>query len=153
MRGSLVLVYWADRLSGVVCATRSDVVAGLDVLLGARARSITFDAPEPAHIREAYAAREESPTWLAELWTDLSSVSRRRDRYCLEDSAFVLSGLAEGPPTGPSRAYRLVLGQPSVPDPAMLIRRVQNGQDPERDPPLPRKRLKRRPLCVLPADR
>jgi hypothetical protein len=28
---------------------------------------------------------------------------------------------------------------------------VLNGQDPEREPPLPRKRLKRRPLCLLTA--
>ena len=93
---------WADRLNGVVCATRSDVVAGLDVLLGSQARSILFEAPEPPHVIDAQSAREDTPGWLAELWADLSTVSRRRDRYCLEDSAFVLSGLVEGSPKGHS---------------------------------------------------
>src|ERR1700737_4727151 len=31
MRTSLVLLYWADRLDGVICTARRDVIAGLDV--------------------------------------------------------------------------------------------------------------------------
>jgi hypothetical protein len=47
--------------------------------------------------------------------------------------------------------WRLCLGDASIPEPAMLIRRVLNGQDPDRAPPLPRKELRRPPLCLLPA--
>src|SRR5919201_5024668 len=36
MRSALVLVYWADRLDAVVCTTRHDVIAALDVVLGER---------------------------------------------------------------------------------------------------------------------
>lgn len=151
MRSSLVLLYWADRLNGVVCTTQRDVVAGLDVALGQRASSVLFDVPEPASIDEAQANRQATPAWLAELWSDLRAVSRRRDRYTLEDSAFVLSALSDSLPAAKPRAWRLVLGERFVPEPAMLLRRVLNGQDPERDPPLPRKRLKRRPLCLLAA--
>jgi hypothetical protein len=151
MRRSLVLLFWADRLDGVVCTTRTDVVAGLDVALGPKASSRIFEVPVPRHVNDAQAARLTSLAWLSELWADLRAVSRKRDRYCLEDAAFVLSALSEGQSQGPSERWRLVLGERSVPDPAMLIRRVLNGQDPERDPPLPRKRLKRRPLCLLAA--
>ncbi len=151
MRQSLVLVYWADRLNGVVCATRTDTLAAVDVVLGAGAASIGFGLPEPRGIEQARAARQMSPAWLAELWSDLRTVSRRRDRYCLEDAAFVLSGVADAPERATS-AWRLSLGEPSVPEPAMLIRRVLNGQDPEREPALPRKRLRRRPLALSVAD-
>jgi len=48
-------------------------------------------------------------------------------------------------------AWRLALGETSLPEPAMLIRRVLNGQDPQREPPLPRKPLRRRPMCLLPS--
>src|SRR5947208_1778734 len=48
VRTSLVLLYWADRLDGVVCAARGDVVAALDLALDlARTRSSALDLPEP----------------------------------------------------------------------------------------------------------
>jgi hypothetical protein len=150
MRSGLVLLYWADRLDGVVCATRSDVIAALDVALGRQRGVSPFELAEPARIDEAQTIRDLSLAALSELWGDLRSVSRRRDRYCLEDLPFVLGGLAEGSSPGGQNAWRVMLGAASVPDPAMLIRRVLNGQDPERDPPLPRKRLRRRPLCLVP---
>src|SRR6202011_3205286 len=43
----LVLLYWADRLDGVVCTARSDVVAALDVALGPRAASSSLEFAEP----------------------------------------------------------------------------------------------------------
>jgi hypothetical protein len=150
MRSGLVLLYWADRLNGLVCATRSDLVAALDVALGPGARASSLDLAEPVRIEEAQAVREVSHAALVELWADLYTVSRRRDRYCLEDVPFVLGGVAEGASPGARSTWRVALGEASVPDPAMLIRRVLNGQDPERKPGLPRKRLRRRPLCLLP---
>src|SRR6266567_4472573 len=151
MRSSLVLLYWADRLGGIVCTSRNDVTAALDVALGPGADSISVDVPEPAPIADAQLARDALKGELSELWADLHLVSRRRDRYCLEDAAFVLSGLADSPPQGAlKKTWRLSLGERGIPEPAMLIRRILTAQDPEREPPLPRKRLTRRPLCLVP---
>jgi hypothetical protein len=94
MRTALVLLYWADRLDGVVCTARDEVVAALDSVLGPGAT--------------------------------VGGMTSEID-------------------------WRLSLGDVSVPEPAMLIRRVLNGQDPDRAPPLPRKELRRPPLCLLPA--
>ena len=44
-------------------------------------------------------------------------------------------------PTEP-RSWRLALGETTLPDPALLIRRVLNGQDPEREPRLPLKKIR-----------
>ncbi len=151
MRSSLVLLYWADRLGGIVCTSRNDVTAALDVALGPGADSISVDVPEPATIADAQLARDALKGELSELWADLHLVSRRRDRYCLEDAAFVLSGLADSPPQGAlKKTWRLSLGERGIPEPAMLTRRILSAQDPEREPPLPRKRLTRRPLCLVP---
>jgi hypothetical protein len=151
VRRALVLLYWADRLNGAVCATRRDVIAGLDVALGVQARTISVELSEPARIDHAQTQRDARSAELSELWADLRITTRRRNRYALEDAAFVLGGLSESSSIGPLEKWRLALGERSIPDPAMLMRRVLNGQDPERDPPLPRKRLTRRPLCVMPA--
>ena len=151
IRSALVLLYWADRLDAVVCATRSDVSAALDVALGPRAGASGIVLAEPARIDEAQSIRDLSLPALVELWADLRAVSRRRDRYCLEDLPFVLGGLAEGSSPGARSPWRVMLGGASLPEPAMLIRRVLNGHDPEREPALPRKKLRRRPVCVTPA--
>jgi len=150
VRTSLVLLYWADRLDGVVCTARSDVVASLDLALGPRATSSALDLPEPAHIADAQAAREAVASAAGERWAALRRLSRRRVRNNLEDVAFALTTLAEAL-DHPARAgsWRLSLGETSVPDPALLIRRVLNGHDPEREPPLPRQKMRRRPLCLV----
>jgi hypothetical protein len=148
MRSGLVLLYWADRLDAVACATRRDVVAALDVALGPEARSVGLELPEPMRLDEAPGWRERFATELAELWRDARRMSLRRRRACLDDLGYVLSRLPVDPPLRP---WRLSLGETGVPEPAMLIRRVLNGEDPERQPPLPRRRLKRRPLCLVPA--
>ncbi|HEX8968399.1 MAG TPA: hypothetical protein VF937_10985 [Chloroflexota bacterium] len=150
MRTGLVLLYWADRLNALICTTRRDVVAALDVALGARAVSTTFEVAEPHSIDQAQSGREAHADALQAIWTDARRVSRRRTRHGFEDLCYALSPLVDAGPSHKTSAWRLTLGEISVPDPAMLIRRVMNDQDPERDPPLPRTRLKRRPLCVLP---
>jgi hypothetical protein len=147
MRSGLVLLYWADRLDALVCSTRQDVIASLDVLLGRRVASANLELMEPRHTDETLSARYERAAYLAEMWADARLVSRRRMRYSVEDLAFVLAGAAV---SGRASEWRVSLGEASVPDPAMLMRRVLDGQDPERAPPLPRRRLKRRPLCVMP---
>jgi len=152
VRTSLVLLYWADRLDGVVCAARGDIVAALDLALGARTRSFGLDLPEPKRIDEAQAARDDVADDLGRRWASIRRLSRRRSRKKLEDVGYALTSVAEALGHGSEpRSWRLSLGSGSVPDPALLIRRVLNGQDPERAPPLPRTKIRRRPLCLVAA--
>ena len=152
MRTSLVLLYWADRLDGVVCTTLGDVVVALDVALGSRATSCWLDMPEPPRVDQAQTARDTCVSDISQHWLAIRRLSRRRTRRRLDDVAYALTSLAEAlrHATTP-HAWRLSLGESSVPDPALLIRRVLNGQDPERQPPLPPRKMKRRPLCLVPA--
>jgi hypothetical protein len=151
MRMSLVLAYWADRLDAVVCTTRSDVISALDVLLGPRAASAGLELHEPSRIDSAQTARDErGANWCA-WWAEARRVSVRRPRGCLDDVAYALTRVTEEMADGRLGAWRLSLGETSLPDPAMLIRRVLNGLDPEQEPGLPRKRLRRRGLCLVSA--
>lgn len=152
MRTSLVLLYWADRLDGVVCTARSDVIAALDVALGSRATSSSLEVAEPPRIDDAQTAREAVLGELGPRWAALRRLSRRRTRRRLEDVASALTSLGEVVLYATEqRSWRLALGETTLPDPALLIRRVLNGQDPEREPRLPLKKVRRRPLCLLPA--
>jgi hypothetical protein len=146
MRAALVLSYWADHLDAVVCATRADVLAGLHVVLGAQPRIATLELGAAPAAEAILAWRQDNADSLCQLWTELRRVSRRRPADCVGALALAAQDL---PLDSPRQAWQLALGTPSLPEPAMLIRRILNGQDPEREPPLPRKRLKRRPLCLL----
>jgi hypothetical protein len=152
MRNALVLLYWADRLDAVVCAARDDVVAALDVALGPGATGCTLELAEPHRLDAAQAEREACVAHLRTCWRAARRIGRRlRARAQLEDLADVLSRPAAVlGATNPTGAWRLVLGDPWLPEPAMLLRRVLCGEDPEREPPLARKELNRRALCVLP---
>jgi hypothetical protein len=152
MRTSLVMLYWADRLDGVVCTTRGDVIAGLDVALGTRATSTSLRLAEPACIDDARSARVAGLDQLGPRWAAVRRASRRRTRRRLGEVADELSGVSESLAHATNqRAWRLALGETALSDPALLIRRVLNGENPEREPRLPPKRIKRRPLCLLPA--
>jgi hypothetical protein len=144
MRAALVLVYWADRLDAVVCSTRPDVLAGLHVLLGSRPRVLALDLAAPPEDIAQW--RERNLAALCELWLELRQLTRRRPLDALTTFGLTCQEL---PLNSATKQWQLLLGSASVPDPAMLIRRVLNGQDPERHPPLPRIRLRRRPLCLL----
>jgi hypothetical protein len=147
MRAALVLVYWAERLDAVVCATRADVLAGLHVLLGSRSRVAALELPRPPGTAEAISGcREQHAQELCRLWSELRQLSRRRRSDALPALALACADL---PLDGGRQAWQLALGSASVPEPAMLIRRILNGQDPERLPALAPKRLGRRPLCLL----
>jgi hypothetical protein len=153
MRTSLVLLYWADRLGGVVCAARPDVIAALDVALGHRATSSSLELAEPACIADAQTARAALSEQLSGQWAGIRRLSRRRTRRRLEDVACALANLNDTLlHATEQRSWRLALGDSTLPDPALLIRRVLNGEDPEREPRLPLKKIKRRPLCLLPAE-
>jgi hypothetical protein len=146
MRTGLVLLYWADRLDAVAFATRHEVVAALDVALGLGMRSATVKLGEVESTEEAQQVRDEHALELCADWRAMRRASRGRSRRCLDEVGYALSGVVLD---GRQRAWRLALGEASVPEPAMLIRRVLNGQDPEREPALTRRRLRRRPLCLL----
>jgi hypothetical protein len=152
MRSALVLLYWADRLDAVVCAARDDVVAALDVALGPGASGCSLEIAEPHRPEAAQAAREAFAPRLCNCWRAARRIGRRRrTRAQVEALADILSSptpvLAE---TNPARTWRLSLGDASLPEPAMLLRRVLSGDNPNREPPIPRKQLKRRPLCLVP---
>lgn len=146
MRSGLVLLYWADRLDAVACTDRVEVVAALEVALGSGLRSSMVELSEMSSTEVAQGFREEHSLELGEGWREMRRSTRRRSRQCLEDLAYAISGL---PLDGHTGMWRLAIGQTGVPEPAMLIRRVLNGQDPEREPALPTRRLRRRPLCLL----
>jgi hypothetical protein len=147
MRCALVLVYWADRLDALICATRPDILAGLHVVQGQRQRiAATELASPPPNLDELLEWRHQNADQLCPLWSELRHLTRRRPSDALPSVALALRDL---PIDTPPRPWQLVLGGASVPDPAMLIRRILNGQDPERVPALPRRRLKRRSLALL----
>jgi hypothetical protein len=148
MRSGLVLLYWADRLDAVACTSQVEVRAALDVALGEDAAAVTLELDDVASAEEAQRLREEHASELCARWREMRRVSRRRSKRCLEDLAHEVTRTVTG---GRLVGWRLALGESSVPEPSMLIRRVLNGQDPERAPALPRRRLKRRPLCLLAA--
>ena len=151
MRTSLALLYWADRLDGVVCTARSDVVAALDIVLGRGAPRSSLELAEPASIDAAQMARDARFGELGSGWAHVRRLGRRRSRRRLEDVAEALARVSQTLlQTTHQRSWRLVLGATTLPDPALLIRRVLNGEDPEREPSLPLKKITRRPLCLLP---
>ena len=69
---------------------------------------------------------------------EAAGASRPAEPARLDEGTVVVTDLRGLPPVGDG-------------DPALLIGRVLNGQDPERDPPLPARKIKRRPLCLVPA--
>ena len=148
MRSGLVLLYWADRLGAVACATRSDVIASVDVALGASSRSSAIELPVSDSVADAAATRTED---LCEVWAEAGELSRRRRSASAGDVAYALGGLRALGLAEQVMVWRVALGASFVPEPAMLIRRVLFGEDPEREPPLPRRRLRRRPPCLLAA--
>jgi hypothetical protein len=146
MRAAMVLLYWADRLQAVVCTTSDAVVAALHIALGRRARfqRVAFGAAPLV---------EDLPAWrlahderLASAWTRMRQITRQRPFRCVDELAVELAKLPLGTA---DRDWRLALGETTLPEPAMLIRRVLNGQEPSRLPALPRRRVRRRPLCLL----
>jgi hypothetical protein len=150
MRAAMVLVYWADRLDAVVCVTSDAVVSALHAALGQHiaVQHVTLGAPPPTE--EVAAWRTDQEAKLAESWSRMRDAARRRPRRCLGELA---SALQELPLGGVERDWQLALGDNTLPEPVMLIRRVLNGQAPGREPPLPRRRLRRRPLCLLGSER
>jgi hypothetical protein len=151
MRTSLVLLYWADRLDGVVCTTHRDVVAALDVVLGGRTNSSDLELIEQHCLDGAQAARDGALADLSSVWATSRRLTRRRGHRQLGAVGESLTSLAQSVrPQNQPTSWRLALGRTSLPDPALLIRRVLNGEDPARQPPLPEQKIRRRPLCLRP---
>ena len=150
MRSAMVLLYWADRLDAVVCATSETVVAALRVALGqgAYARDLALAGAPP--VEEVADWRTGHEDVLVAGWTRMRDAARRRPRRCVAELA---EALEELPLVSVDRDWRVVLGESTLPEPAMLIRRVLNGQAPGREPGLPPRRLRRKPLCLLGSER
>jgi hypothetical protein len=141
-----VLTYWADRLNALVCTTRPEVIAALDVILGDDVVTRALDLAQPARIDEAQIERDAALEALAAGWSDAGAASRRRSRARFDE---IVDAITAIPCQGELTSWRLTLGVASVAEPMLLIRRVLMGEDPEREPPLPRRKLRRRPLCLM----
>lgn len=147
MRCALVLAYWADRLDAVICAMRPDILAGLHVVQGHQQRVAAVELTTAPRQPDAIAEwRDAHASELCARWSELRELTRQRKPDALSTIALALQDL---PLDSPSHTWQIALGTSSIPDPGMLIRRILNGQDPERLPTLPRKRLKRRSLALL----
>ena len=160
LRTAFVLLYWADRLDGVVCTSRPELVAALRIALGPAVQAARAQLAEGPSIEAAQALRAATLAGCRGHWLRARRQSRRRSARQLRSLACTLGGLgqtlnapdAAGPgPTAAPAPWRLLLGQRQVPEPALLIRRVLNAEDPQRAPPLPPKALRRAPLCLVPA--
>jgi hypothetical protein len=148
LRTGLVLLHWADRLDAVVCVTRADVVKMLGLACRLRTRPLRLSGPPT--LDDAHARRTSAASTLRGLWADARRLARRRPVRHLDQLACAIEQICTAAaPHNTSDAWRLAVGDAHLPDPALLLRRVLNGTDPRRTPPLPRTALRRRPLCLL----
>jgi len=144
LRTGLVLVHWADRLDAVVCVTSADVARALDSVLLPNAANCTPRLGEES-VEQTLAARDTSDAERQALWASARKLARRRSAQALPTLACVMERIAPGD----AQTWRLVLGPQTVPDPALLLRRVLNDTDPHRQPPLSSIRLKKRTMFLL----
>jgi len=147
LRTALVMLHWADRLDAVVCVTRADVVNAFAIVLGPQLPCHAIQCAQPVDADQAHAMRTADIAALGSAWAAARALSRRRSARHLAQVADTLSGLG----SGTTRQWYVVLGAASLPDPALLLRRVLNGADPHRQPGLPRTSLRRKALCLLAA--
>jgi hypothetical protein len=144
LRTGLVLLYWADRLDALVCLTRADVVAMLRHAFGHAETWRIVRLPPPS-------ALDQRRADLAPQWATARRLTRRRALSRLDEMGRAVEQIGCAAVPGSARdEWRLALGRSKLPDPALLLRRVMNGVDPNRTPPLPPTSLRRRPLCLTP---
>jgi hypothetical protein len=143
LRTALVLLYWAERLDALVVVAREDVVQALPIALGSTACFHPLALPLPPPLDAAASHRAD----MAPVWARARRASRRRSLRCLPEVACACQQL--GWPDQPHQSWQLVLGAKSLADPALLLRRALNGQDPLKQPSLPPTALRKRPLCLL----
>ncbi|HET6320050.1 MAG TPA: hypothetical protein VFG86_26640, partial [Chloroflexota bacterium] len=80
-------------------------------------------------------------------------LARRRQPFGLRELACALHGTARlVVPDAESVNWLLHLGNAHLPEPALLLRRVLNREDPSRQPQLPPTPLRRAPLCLVYVD-
>jgi hypothetical protein len=148
LRTAFVLLYWADRLDALVCTSDPAVARALSLALDGRGHAQPLRMAEPAAVEHGCAARQTCAERLIATWRLARRVSRRRTPPSLRQLLSCLEPAAELV-QAPRSTWTAMLGPADIPDPALLIRRVLNGENPRRDPPLPRRSLRRRPLCLL----
>jgi hypothetical protein len=147
LRTALVLLNWADRLDALVVVTRDDIAGQLPVALGRHAIDCGVMLPDAPQLEEAVQQRASSPN-LERGWATARKIARGRSRRRLRDVACALEQI-DGTRRAVANLWQLVLGEPRLADPALLLRRVLNRDDPFRHPELPPTGLRRRPLCLL----
>jgi hypothetical protein len=152
LRTSLALLYWADRLDGVICTSRSDVIAALACVVGEDRAAMPVELVEPVHVTDARASRDRATSSTRDqAWKTAWRASRQRRETALGDVASVLATLSAHAALPASvSTWQLSLGDDAIPEPALMLRRVLLGQDARHQPPLPRRRLRRRPMLLLP---
>jgi hypothetical protein len=144
LRTGLVLLHWADRLDALVCVSRSDVVEMLHAVFGSTDTAHPVRLPPPL-------ALDQRRADLAPHWAAARRLTRRRAPRRLGEMCQAMEQIGcTAVPGQPGDEWRLALGRSTLPDPALLLRRVMAGADPNRAPPLPPTRLRRRPLCLTP---
>lgn len=148
LRTAFVLLYWADRLDAVVCTSSEEIADGLR-LAGVATAERQVRVAELPGVEAAHAARAVCAAELSAAWRAARRACRRRRAEKLDQAVCALERVAEIVEV-PASAWRLCLGQQEVPEPALLIRRVLNGEDARRAPPLPGKALWRAPLVLVP---
>jgi hypothetical protein len=125
LRQALVLLYWVDRLNALVVASAR---ASLALALGPA--TSTASVGEPADgVRPRVRRTSAGLTRLACELQPISGVSTPEQQG----------------------EWELMLGE-GVQEPAFLLRRVLNGEDPFRAPSLKRVKLHRRPVCLTKRD-
>lgn len=144
LRTALVLLNWADRLDALIVSTTPAIVEQLPVALGPRATSCPLAVCAPPELADALAVR----AGVSERWSPAREACRARSARKLEHAACAISHIPLELPRS-AEPWQLLLGDTALPDPALLLRRVLNQQDPNRQPALPPTRLRRRPLCLV----
>ncbi len=145
LRTALVLLNWADRLDALVVVAREDIADQLPVALGRNTLDCPVSLPEPPELDETMRRRSALRTDLESRWAAARGLSRRRSTKRLPELACALRQIAPGE----AARWRLLLGEPRLADPALLLRRLLNRDDPFRQPDLPPTALRRRPLCLV----
>jgi hypothetical protein len=148
-----VLLNWADRLDAVVVATRADIATQLPMALAAESSRCGVALPEVPELADLMRWRTDCAEDLGNRWAHARRLARRRQPFGLPALACALHGtaslVAPGVETEP---WQLHLGSAHLPEPALLLHRVLNRENPNRQPQPPSTPLRRAPLCLVYVD-
>jgi hypothetical protein len=148
LRTALVLLHWADQLDAVVCTSDTAIARALQI-------AVQLERTQFARIAEletidlGCTTRKACAAELHTHWRIARRLSRGGSARSMHQLACCMERMAELV-EAEGATWKLGLGRADLPEPALLIRRVLTGENPQREPALPRRALRRRPLCLLP---